>query len=79
MVGALRVAWEATDRLCSKRLHPFLSELIRILRRHGEVVVPAELEAEICQMSPATIYEFFTLESVDPEGILTCNIRSHIL
>jgi hypothetical protein len=54
-VGALRATWEATDRLCSKRLHPFLPELIRILRRHGEVVVPAELEAEICQMSPATI------------------------
>ena len=28
---ALRVAWEATDRLCSKRLHPFLPELSREL------------------------------------------------
>ena len=27
---ALRVAWEATDRLCSKRLHPFLSELLTV-------------------------------------------------
>ena len=25
VVGALRIAWEATDRLCSKRLHPFLT------------------------------------------------------
>jgi hypothetical protein len=27
---ALRVAWEATDRLFSKRLHPFLPELIKV-------------------------------------------------
>ena len=33
---ALRVAWEATDRLCSKRLHPFLPELLKVLRRHGD-------------------------------------------
>jgi len=26
VAGALRVAWEATDRLCSKRLHPFLPD-----------------------------------------------------
>ena len=36
VAGALRLAWEATDRLCSKRLHPFLPELIAVLRRHGE-------------------------------------------
>ena len=36
VVAALRVAWEATDRLCSKRLHPFLPELVEILRRHGD-------------------------------------------
>ena len=27
----LRVAWEATDRICSKRLKPFLPELIGIV------------------------------------------------
>ena len=33
VAGALRVAWEATDRLCSKRLHPFLPELVSIGRK----------------------------------------------
>lgn len=37
VVDALRVAWEATDRLCSKRLHPFLPELFKVLRRYGEI------------------------------------------
>ena len=52
---ALRVAWEATDRLCSKRLHPFLPELVPILRRHGDSTMTAEIEARLCQMSPSTI------------------------
>jgi len=55
VVGALRVAWEATDRLCSKRLHPFLPELIKTLRRHGDSTMTAEIEAQLCRMSPSTI------------------------
>jgi len=33
------VVWEATDRLCSKRLQPFLLELVKVLRRHGNSTV----------------------------------------
>ena len=55
VVEALRAVWEATDRLCSKRLQPFLPELVKVLRRHGEITVLAEVEAELCQMSPSTI------------------------
>jgi hypothetical protein len=51
----LKVVWEATDRLCSKRLHPFLPELVNILRRHGDRTMTAEIEAELCRMSPSTI------------------------
>ncbi len=40
VVEALRLVWEATDRLCPKRLHPFLSELVKVLRRHGELYHP---------------------------------------
>ena len=52
---ALRIAWEATDRLCSKRLHPFLPELVNILRRHGDRTMTTEVEAELCRVSPSTI------------------------
>jgi len=52
---ALKAAWEATDRLCSKRLHPFLPELITALRRHGDKAMTAEVEAQLCRMSPSTI------------------------
>ena len=55
VVAALRIAWEATDRLCSKRLQPFLPELILVLRRCGEKSMTAEVEAQLVQMSPSTI------------------------
>jgi hypothetical protein len=56
MVGALKVAWEATDHLCSKRLQPFLPELVAILRNYGEGgTLTAEIEAQLCQISPSTI------------------------
>lgn len=52
---ALRVAWEATDRLCSRRLYPFLPELVGVLRRHGEQTLSAAVGADLCRMSPSTI------------------------
>ena len=55
VAGALKVAWEATDRLCSKRLHPFLPELIMVLRRHGDSSITAEIEVQLCRISPSTI------------------------
>jgi hypothetical protein len=54
-MAALKLAWKATDRLCSKRFHPFLPELLDILKRNGELAVTGETEAQLCQMSPATI------------------------
>ncbi len=51
----LRAAWEASDRLCSKRLQPFLPEMIRVLRQHGEQQLDASKEAQLCRISPSTI------------------------
>lgn len=55
VVDALRQTWEASDRLCSKRLKPFLGELARVMRQHGELYLSTAVEAQLCQMSPATI------------------------
>ena len=33
VLDALREVWEASDRLCSKRLKPFLGELVRVMRQ----------------------------------------------
>jgi len=55
VMAALKVAWEATDRLCSKRFHPFLPELTGILKRKGELSLSEEIETQLCRMSPSTI------------------------
>jgi hypothetical protein len=51
----LRAIWEASDRLCSKRLHPFLPELIQVLRQKGELQIDADVETQLTKLSPATI------------------------
>ena len=52
---ALRQLWEASDRLCSKRLAPFLPELVASLERHGEVALKPEVRELLVGMSPSTI------------------------
>lgn len=54
-IAALKVAWEATDHLCSKRLSPFLPELVEVLTRNGELRVTEETETRLCRISPSTI------------------------
>lgn len=55
VVGALEVTWEASDRMCSRRLQPFLPELVQVLERHGELTMTGEVRAQLCRMSAATI------------------------
>lgn len=55
VLGPLRAIWEASDRLCSKRLQPFLPEMVKILRKHNEQQIDAYQEGLLCRMSPATI------------------------
>lgn len=51
----LKVIWEASDRICSKRLRPFLPEMVQVLRRKGEIQIDAATEEKLMKLSPATI------------------------
>jgi hypothetical protein len=51
----LEHVWEASDYLCSKRLAPFLPELVEALERHDELRLSAEQRTALVQISPATI------------------------
>ena len=55
VVEKLKAVWEASDRLCSKRLKPFMPEIINKLRSHGELQINADTRAQLCRMSTATI------------------------
>ena len=54
-VTALKAVWEASDRVCGKRLKPFLPELVGALERHGELLLEAEVRNQVEGMSAATI------------------------
>ena len=51
----LKTAWEAEDRICSKRLHPFLNDLVKILKKNNDIEVTPAVEKQLRQISPATI------------------------
>ncbi len=55
MARALKAIWEASDCLCSKRLQPFIPEMVKVLRQHSEQRIDASTEAQVCRMSPSTI------------------------
>ncbi len=55
VIQPLKSIWEASDRLCSKRLQPFLPEMVKVLRRQGAERIDPSQEELLCQMSPATI------------------------
>jgi hypothetical protein len=55
VVGALRVAAEASGWLCGKRLAPFLEELIPALEAEGVLAVSAADRAALVAMSAATV------------------------
>ena len=55
VVVALEQIREIYGRICSKRLHPFLPEGIKILERCGEISLSAETKQLLLRMSRATI------------------------
>jgi hypothetical protein len=52
---ALGVAWEASDRLCGKRLKPLLPVLLPVLVRHGHLQPDPAVHAKLLAVSAATI------------------------
>jgi len=52
---ALLTLWEASDRICAKRLRPLLPVLITALERHGHLRIDEGVRARVLGASAATI------------------------
>lgn len=52
---AITVLWEASDRICSKRLKAVLPELIESMERHGHLELDEEIRRHVLRTSAATI------------------------
>ena len=55
VVDALVFIWKACDCIGSKRLHPFLPEMVTVLERQGELRLSAQTKQLLLSMSRATI------------------------
>ena len=55
VVEALVPLWEASDRLCGKRLHALLPQLVESLEHHGHLQLEQGVRARVLTMSSATI------------------------
>ena len=53
--GALIVVWEASDRVCGKRLRALVPILVEAMERHGHLQLALEVRAGLEAMSAATI------------------------
>jgi hypothetical protein len=58
--AALVLAWEASDRICGKRLHPLLPLLIEAKERHGHGGLDGQNRQQLLAMSAATIDRILT-------------------
>jgi len=55
VVEALEKIWETCGKICSKRLHPFIPEMVSVLERDGELSCNLETKHLLLSMSRATI------------------------
>ena len=52
---ALVVLWEASDRVCGKRLKPLLPILVSALERHGHLTLASTVRERVLSISAATL------------------------
>lgn len=52
---ALIVIWEASDRICGKRLRPLAPLLVEAMERHGHLQLDPDVRRQLLAMSAATI------------------------
>ena len=51
----LKEIWKISDYICSKRLAPFLSEIIPVLEKYGEINLATKVREKLFKISAATI------------------------
>ena len=52
---ALIIVWEAANRICSKRLVPFLPTLVKILEHHGHLTLTENVRERLLAISASTV------------------------
>src|SRR5688572_5385358 len=54
--------WNHSNRLCGKRLTPFLPEVIEALERHKHLTLTPDVREKLLSISPATVDRILSIE-----------------
>jgi len=65
---ALIVLWEASDRVCGKRLKALIPILLQAMERHGHFCLDAEIKSKLMTISAATIDRLLSKIREDSDG-----------
>jgi len=52
---ALLSVWYTANQICSKRLVPFIPDLVAAMERHGHLRLPSDVRTKLLNISPATV------------------------
>ena len=63
--------WTTANRICAKRLVPFLPELIEVMERNGHLSLPADVRGKLLTISPATADRLLATERINQRGVST--------
>jgi len=71
MQQALVTCWRAANGICSKRLVPYLPELVRVLEQYGELHLEAQTKERLLTLSAATVDRLLQAERkhAKPHGL----------
>ena len=72
VVTALEYIWEICGQICSRRLHPYLPEIVKVLERNDEIHLAPETKKLLLQMSRSSIDRCLsTTYQAHPHGLST--------
>lgn len=76
---ALITIWHYANQICSKRLTPFLPDLIDALERHGHLSLPLQIKQKLLTISSATVDRLLKVErQKQPKGMSTTKAGSFL-
>ena len=80
LVAVLIVLWEASDRLCGKRLKALIRSLVECMERFGHLQIDSSVKTRVLQMSAASIDRALkaTRQSIDGQGRRRSGVGSAI-
>lgn len=68
--------WKSFDKICGERLHPFLPEGIKVLKRFGHINPTQQIEAEVLEMSLSTIKRRIRSDRKRNDRMLACTTKA---